>query len=156
MSLLRTMRAIRQLEEQIELPEDVASELGLTERTVRRAYLIAPASNEVPEMPCFMNWPDTGEEYRLGPTREDRLTVQIDFLCYGPNVDLAAEIAVAFFDATWKAFDQERAYDRRLKNTVSYLTLRGERPMLESIAWGGRAYFGFHVFLDLVLLEETE
>ncbi len=156
MSLLRVLRAIKALEEQIALPEALAAELGLTERTASRSYLVSPARNEVPEMPCFMNWPDTGEEYRLGQTREDRMTVQVDFMCHDPNSDVAAEIAVAFFDATWKAFDQERVYDRRLMGTVAHLTLRGERPMLESIEWAGRLYPGFHIFLDLVLLEEVE
>lgn len=146
------MQAIKELEEAIELSSEVKSSLGLQSGSVKRAYLLTPDPGKgLVDLPCFINWPDAGLEARMGNFREDNLTVQVDF--YGPANHKGAEIALAFFDATWRAFDAQRPAAQRLGGTVDFLTLRAERPLLETLEWNGLGYPGFHIFLDLVLLE---
>ena len=113
-------------------------------------YRIAPARNvKLSTMVTFMNWPDAAHEARLGPTREDDYTIQVDCLVDVSNADIGANIALSLFDQAWQTFDRERVAGRRLNNTVSFLTLRSERPMIELLEWGGLSYVGFHIFLDV-------
>lgn len=158
MGLREMMTALKELEESIELPQKVASELGMNSRSVARAYLIAPGrARKLNDVPCFINWPDTAED--LGgfgtEAQESRHSIQIDF--YGkPDPDAGAEMAAAFFDATYEALKAERPVGRRLKGSCDFLTLRGERPLIETLEWAGDGYPGFHLFLEVTLFERIE
>lgn len=152
MALREALLALQALEETIALSGSLVTELKLASGSVKKAYLIAPAkAQNLTQTPCFLNWPDAANEERMGNFREDAITVQVDF--YAPDTDKGPEVALAFFDATWAAFDAERKANRRLDGTVDYLTLRGERPLLETLEWNGKGHPGFHVFLDLVLMQ---
>lgn len=119
-----------------------------------RVYSIAPGRrNKLPEKVSFMNFPDAGTEARMGSQREDNFTVQIDCLVRDADLDRAADIALAFFDAAWTAFDAQRPAGARLGGTVDFLELRAERPMIESIEWAGEFLPGFHLFLDLTIFK---
>jgi len=149
MGLRAVMAELVKLEELLTIADPVV-------QRVAKAYLIAPGRNTALETPCFMNWPDAASELRMGKVRQDAITIQVDFLAYDADFDRGAEIALAFFDIAWAAFDSQRPAGTRLGGTVSYLTLRAERPLLETIEWGGQGYPGFHLFLDLVLFEESD
>lgn len=148
------MRAIKELEEGLELSTTIRDELHLQSGKVKQVYLVAPPGNQGLEVPCLMNWPDAGSEQRMGNDREDFWTVQVDF--YAPRDGAKGpEIALAFFDLVWDAFDAERKAAERLSQTVDYLVLRSERPMLETLEWNSLGYPGFHIFLDIVRHEDV-
>lgn len=153
MSLLTAMRAIQEVEAAIELSAAVKSSLKLQSGRVKRAYVVAPASNRtLTDLPCFINWPDAMPEHlRMGNFVERAFSVQVDF--YAEADDSGGEVALAFFDATLAAFEAQQPANRRFGGTVSYVGLRAERPLIETLEWAGSGYPGFHLFLDIVLLE---
>jgi hypothetical protein len=151
MTLSAVMTALKTLEESFVIAAPVAVSLAAKNM---RVYKIAPSRAEkLHAMVNFMNWPDAASEQRMGPTREDAYTIQVDCLVDVSDADTAADIALAMYDVALAQFDLQREAGNRLSNTISYLTLRSERPMIEEIMWGGLAYVGFHIFLDLVLFE---
>ena len=153
MTLSAVMSAIKTLEESFVIASPVAVS---TVAKNLRVYKIAPSRGEaLTSMVNFMNWPDVATEARMGHTREDGYTVQVDCLVDVSDADTAADIALAMHDVAWAQFDQQREAAYRLTGSVSFLTLRSERPMIEMITWAGQEYVGFHIFLDLVLFEES-
>lgn len=151
MSFATVMAAIKTLEEGLSISAPVAISGGKV-----KVYLIAPSrAQALTEPVTFMNWPDASREDRMGNQREDMFTVQVDCLCWDTDFDQAAEIALNFLDAAWDAFDAERPAGQRLSQTVAYLTVRAERPMVEVITWGDKACAGFHLFLDIVLFKDV-
>jgi len=151
MALAPIMAAIKTVEEALSIASPVAVSVAAKNMHV---YKIAPSrGQQLSTMVTFMNWPDVAREERLGMQREDGFTVQVDCLVDVAHADTAADIALALFDEAWAAFDEQREASKRLSQTVSYLTLRAERPMVELIEWGGRGYVGFHIFLDIVDFE---
>lgn len=146
------MTAVRDVLTQIVTIESglsIASPIALASPRVYK--ICPPRSRPLSERAVFMNWPDAITELRMGDFREDNFTVQIDFFATDANSDRAADIALAFFDATWLAFDAQRVAGARLGNTVDFLELRAERPALEILEWAGKGYPGFHLFLDVVM-----
>ena len=144
----------------------IIEQIVVIERSVRitspiafsacKAYTISPNSNQdLTDRVSFLNWPDAAVEMRMGDSREDNVTVQIDCYVKDNRFDAGASIALAIFDATWAAFDAERPAGRRLGNTVDMINLRSERPLLETLEWNGKGYPGFHIFLDLVYFTEV-
>lgn len=147
------LRTIMQQIVTIESGLSIASPMALSSP---RAYLIAPRQSVgLTDKVVFMNWPDTALEKRMGGFREDNFTVMIDCLVNDSDSDRAADIALAFFDAAWVAFDGQRPAGQRLGSTVDFLELRADRPMLEILEWNNRPYPGFHMFLDLTLFEAS-
>jgi hypothetical protein len=154
-SIRDALLAIQTLEQTLELSAALKSELNIPSGKVKSAHLIAPSTGHpLGDLPCFMNWPDASAEERMGNSREDHFTVQVDFFSLkdGPK---SVDIALAFFDLAWDAFDAERTADKRLGQSVDYLTLRAERPLFETIEWGGVGHPGFHIFLDLVIFKDV-
>jgi hypothetical protein len=153
MPLRPIVAAIKTIEESVSITDPVALSIASKNLSVHR--ISPPRSVAVTTLGTFMNWPDAGNEARMGDLREDGFTVQVDFLVDVSDADLAADIALAVFDRTWELFDRERESSRRLAGTVDYLTLRAERPMIETIEWAGKSYPGFHIFLDIVSFKES-
>lgn len=151
MALRTIVNAIKTLEESLSIASPIAVSIAAKNM---RVYLISPKrGDKLTAKVTFMNWPDTAGEQRMGHDREDAFTVQIDCLVDDGNLETASDIALAMFDAAWAAFDEQRESSKRLGQSVDYLTLRSERPMIELIEWGGLSYPGFHLFLDLVAHE---
>ena len=152
MPLRDIMNAIKTLEESL----TISSPLAISHAAGSlQAYLISPSRDtSLATFVTFMNWPDVASEQRLGNSREDAYTVQIDCLVNLGDIVLASDAALAMFDATFAAFDNERLASNRLSQTVDYLTLRSERPMVELITWNNVAYPGFHLFLDVTAFKE--
>lgn len=153
MALRAIMAAIKALEETVSITDPLTVSLAANNLVV---YRVSPSrSVQVSALATFMNWPDAAVEARMGGSREDAYTVQVDCLVNVADADKAADIALALFDRTWQLFDEQREAGKRLSNTVDYLTLRAERPMVETIDWGGKGFAGFHIFLDIVDFEES-
>lgn len=153
MSLQSVMAAIKSVEEAIELPDSVVRAMNAARfQRPAQIYELPPRAKNL-VAPCFMNWPDAAAELRMGDMREDNISVQVDF--FGPASHDGTAIALAYFDATWAAFDAERVVGRRLRETVDYFDMRAERPMISTMEWNGLGYPGFRIYLDLVLFTEV-
>lgn len=153
MALRPVMAEIKAIEEAVVIADPIAVSVAANNLV---AYKFAPSrSVALSTLATFMNWPDVAREARMGTMREDGFTVQIDCLINVADADTAADIAIAIFDQLWALFDRERVAGRRLNNTVSFLELRAERPLLETIEWAGSGFPGFHMFLDIVDFEES-
>lgn len=151
MSLRPIIAALKALEETLVLTDPIAVSVAAKNL---RVYTISPGRAEkLSSTVNFMHWPDAASEERMGPTREDHYSIQIDCLVNVAEVDVGADIALAMFDLYWPILDRERVASRRLSSTVDYFTMRAERPMVEIIEWAGLAYPGFHIFLDIVDFE---
>lgn len=161
MSVLTVLAGIKTVEESIALPADVLTAYPQlsSKSQVARAYFAGAASNVVPlDLPCFMNLKGPGTELRMGNTREDSYTVQVDFFGL-PVFDEASQLlTLAYFDASWKAFDAERPAARRLGGALSngYLNLRCEDDVpFDQSPNGPKPCCGFRIFLDIVELVDV-
>lgn len=140
------MAAIKTIEDGLTIASPIA--VAATDTV---AYLITPDKNvKISAKVTFMNWPDAAKELRMGSDQENGWTIQIDCLVKDADYDQGAAIALAFFDATWAAFTAQQPATARLGGIVDYIGLRAERPLLETIEWGGIGFPGFHMFLDII------
>lgn len=156
MSLRDALYAIKTIEESIVLSSTLTSAMKVDARNygrIKKVFLLdPPKSQNLVDLPCFMNLALPQDEARMGNFREDHATVQIDF--YGPDIDKGQELAVAFYDVAWAAFDAERPSARRLGGTVDYLNLRGDGSAVPaSQDWNGLFFPGWRLLLDLTMFE---
>lgn len=153
MTLSAVMTALKNLEETFVIASPVPVSLAAKNL---RVFKVAPSrSVKLTSRVTFMNWPDASSEARMGPTREDSYSIQVDCLVDVSDADVGADIAMAMYDVALAQFDLQREAAHRLAQTVSYLTVRSERPLIELIEWAGLGYVGFHLFLDVTLFEES-
>lgn len=144
---LPVVRAIRDVEESIAITDPVTL-------AVREAYLLFPSQQETaPNLPCFINSFNFTEvdTTHMMFKRELTATVDISFLVQKAGIEdeLNAEIAVAFWDATFEAFCQ----DITLDGTATRALLRGQQPTLGIIERAGLSYVGFQAVLDIRMEE---
>lgn len=149
MALLPVLRALQKFEQGISITDPF-------EIKNPAAYLVGAPSAIGKARAVFENRIANGAlEARMGRMREDTVTIMVRFMAFDANFNDACEIAVAFFDATWLAFDEQRQEGQRFDRTVDYFVMRTEQevPINFGPAKGGHP--GWEIFLDCTLFDEV-
>lgn len=120
---------------------------------IEKAWPYAPDTGAALRVPAWVNgWTLVSERRQLG-NRSVFYTVHMQLYAVPATVQQqrAMDICTAFLEATLVAFDS--AANRRLTDTVSRQSIRGNDPTIGVLEWGGQAYIGLDLFLDIEIEE---
>lgn len=133
-----------------------AVQLGLTisspiAETIKKVYRVPPKQSDVlADQPCFINTFDLPDvRFGVNGQRHRTYTVGMQLLVDDVDNDRGREIALAFLESLIVAFQD----DLTLAGTASSIALRGGSPTLAVLEWGGRAYVGLQLFMDVYIYD---
>lgn len=118
---------------------------------VLKAYDFPPDRNvDLPDCPCFVNtWSFDDVEYFINYDANDppaqKYTVTMQLFVREASTQQGAKIATAFLSQLI------RAWDHTLSGTVSDAKLRGSKPTVGMLEWGGSFYPGLNLNAELEL-----
>ena len=122
-------------------------------KSVVDAYkYVPPQTHNLVEVPVWMNsWQINDVSWMPGNQRMTSYSVNMKLAAGSATVeqDRAADIATAFWEALLKALRD----DVNLGGTIDQHKIRSQGPTLAILEFGGRAYIGLDVWLDLEVIE---
>jgi hypothetical protein len=120
---------------------------------VKEAFkYIPPQTHNVVETPVWMNaWQLNDMSWLPGNQRMSSYSINMRLAAISAMVeqDRGADIATAFWEALIKALRN----DVKLGGTIDQHKLRSQGPTLVVMEFGGKAYIGLDVWLDIDVIE---